>query len=140
MVKIQITKLDGKMIEGIWIIIPNLIASYMVMVNKAFYANLIYCFGYLLFIWHNYNSGDSSQVIYFTILEIMSIIGVFLYIIINNSQYRILVISGVTFSYFGWSLYHHQKRGDLHPSIVIEYLLFILIGLVFLLLDPFAIF
>ncbi|MGB9928598.1 MAG: hypothetical protein ACPK85_09360 [Methanosarcina sp.] len=72
--------MDGKMIETIWIIIPNLIASYMVMVNKAFYANLIYCFGYLLFIWHNYNSGDSSQMIYFTILEIMSIVGVFLYI------------------------------------------------------------
>jgi hypothetical protein len=70
----------GKMIETIWIIIPNLIASYMVMVNKAFYANMIYCFGYLLFIWHNYNLGDSSQMIYFTILEIMSIIGVFLYI------------------------------------------------------------
>lgn len=65
------------MIETIWIIIPNLIASYMVMVNKAFYANVIYCFGYLLFIWHNFNSGDSSQVIYFTILEIMSIVGVF---------------------------------------------------------------
>lgn len=52
----------------------------MVMVNKAFYANVIYCFGYLLFIWHNFNSGDSSQVIYFTILEIMSIVGVFLYL------------------------------------------------------------
>lgn len=52
----------------------------MVMVNKAFYANMIYCFGYLLFIWHNYNSGDSSQMIYFTILEVMSIIGVFLYL------------------------------------------------------------
>ena len=70
------------MIETIWIIIPNLIASYMVMVNKAFYANMIYCFGYLLFILHNYNSGDSSQMIYFTILEIMSIVGVFLYIYI----------------------------------------------------------
>ena len=35
------------MIENIWIIIPNIIASYMVMVNKAFYANVIYCFGYL---------------------------------------------------------------------------------------------
>lgn len=70
----------GKMIENIWIIIPNIIASYMVIVNKAFYANVVYCFGYLLFIWHNYNSGDSSQMIYFTILEVMSIVGVFLYL------------------------------------------------------------
>ncbi len=36
------------MIENVWIIIPNIIASYMVMVNKEFYANMIYCFGYLL--------------------------------------------------------------------------------------------
>lgn len=79
----------GKMIETIWIIIPNLIASYMVMVNKAFYANLIYCFGYLLFIWHNYNSGDSSQMIYFTILEVMSIVGVFLYLYSTKKVIRI---------------------------------------------------
>jgi hypothetical protein len=72
--------MDGRMIENILIIVPNLIASYMVMVNKAFYANVIYCFGYLLFIWHNYNSGDSLQMIYFTVLEIMSIVGVFIYI------------------------------------------------------------
>jgi uncharacterized membrane protein len=78
-----------KMIETIWIIIPNLIASYMVMVNKAFYANVIYCFGYLLFIWHNYNSGDSSQMIYFTILEIMSIVGVFLYLYSTRKNIKI---------------------------------------------------
>jgi hypothetical protein len=67
----------------IWIIIPNLIAAYKVMVNKAYQANIIYCFGYLLFIWHNYYLGDSSQLIYFTILEIMSIFGVIYY------QYKI---------------------------------------------------
>jgi hypothetical protein len=67
----------------IWIIIPNLIAAYMVMVNNAFYANLIYCFGYLLFIWHNYEIKDKSQLIYFTILEAMSIIGVLLYLFKN---------------------------------------------------------
>ena len=72
--------MDGKNDRKYFDNYPNLIASYMVMVNKAFYANMIYCFGYLLFIWHNYNSGDSSQMIYFTILEIMSIVGVFLYL------------------------------------------------------------
>ena len=80
LLRASIIKWMGKMIENIWIIVPNIIASYMVMVNKAFYANVIYCFGYLLFIWHNYNSGDSSQMIYFTILEVMSIVGIFLYL------------------------------------------------------------
>jgi hypothetical protein len=76
----------------------------------------------------------------YILLSLIFIIGFFLYIFINNSQSRIWIVSGVTFSYFGWSLYHHQKRGDLHTSIIIEYLLIILLGLVFLLFDPFAIF
>jgi deoxyuridine 5'-triphosphate nucleotidohydrolase len=63
-----------------WLIFPNLIASYMLMRNKAFEANLIYSFGYILLIWHNIKLGDSSQIIYFTILEIMSIVGIFLYL------------------------------------------------------------
>ena len=32
--------------------------------------------------------------------------------------------------YFCWSLYHHYRRGDLAPAIVIEYLVIILLGLV----------
>lgn len=34
--------------------------------------------------------------------------------------------------YFAWSLYHHYKRGDLHLSIIIEYLIFALLGTVVL--------
>jgi hypothetical protein len=33
-------------------------------------------------------------------------------------------------AYFTWSLYHHYRRGDLHTSIIIEYLLFILLAIV----------
>lgn len=32
--------------------------------------------------------------------------------------------------YFFWSIYHHYKRGDLHISIVIEYLVLILLALI----------
>jgi len=76
----------------------------------------------------------------YIILLLIFIFGFFLYIFINNSQAKILILSGVVLSYLVWSLYHHQKRGDLHTSIIIEYLLIILFGLVFLLFDPFAIF
>lgn len=69
-----------------WIIIPNLIAVYMVMINRAFYANVIYCFGYLLFVWCNYTIGDNTQLFYFTILEIMSIIGVCYYFYITKKR------------------------------------------------------
>ena len=35
-------------------------------------------------------------------------------------------------SYFLWSLYHHYQVGDLHLSIIIEYLVFIVLALVVL--------
>jgi len=76
----------------------------------------------------------------YIILLLIFIVGFFLYLFINNLQTRMWIISGVVLSYFCWSLYHHHKRGDLHTSIIIEYLLIILFGLVFLLFDPFAIF
>ena len=60
------------------------------------------------------------------------IIGLFLYFFIDNSQIRIWIVSGVSIFYFGWSLYHHYKREDLQFSIIIEYLLIILLGIVFL--------
>ena len=60
------------------------------------------------------------------------IVGSFLYFFIDNSQARRWIIYGVGVVYFCWSLYHHYKRGDLQLSIVIEYLLIILIGIVFI--------
>ncbi|MFA5827932.1 MAG: hypothetical protein WC841_01020 [Candidatus Shapirobacteria bacterium] len=47
-----------------------------------------------------------------------------------HSQRR--VIYAASGSYFLWSLYHHYKRGDLHISIVIEYLLIAIFGIVLL--------
>lgn len=41
-----------------------------------------------------------------------------------------LIVYGTSAAYFLWSLYHHHRRGDLHPSIVIEYLVFIALAIV----------
>jgi ABC-type Fe3+-siderophore transport system permease subunit len=76
------------MIEIPWLIIPNLVASGFLTCNKAFMANLIYCFGYLLLIWHNIQIGDSPQMIYFSLLEIMSIVGVFYFLYINRKTLK----------------------------------------------------
>ncbi len=46
------------------------------MKNNAFYANAVYCFGYLPFIHRNFFQNDTIQMAYFIILWIMSIIGV----------------------------------------------------------------
>ena len=40
------------------------------------------------------------------------------------------VVYATSTAYFLWSLYHHYRRGDLHLSIVIEYLVFILLAIV----------
>jgi hypothetical protein len=40
------------------------------------------------------------------------------------------VVYATCAAYFLWSLYHHYRRGDLHLSIIIEYLIFILLALV----------
>lgn len=60
------------------------------------------------------------------------IAGFLIYILIGDNQARRWVIYAVGTIYFCWSLYHHYKRGDLHLSIVIEYLLIILLGIVFI--------
>jgi len=63
------------------IILPNLTAQLMCSLNKAFYSNLIYSFGYLLFIYHNLKIGDPTQLKYFVILEAMAVGGVIIHLI-----------------------------------------------------------
>jgi uncharacterized membrane protein YjjP (DUF1212 family) len=46
----------------------------------------------------------------------------------SSNQRFIVIILGA--GYFLWSLYHHYHRGDLSLSIIVEYLVFILFGIV----------
>lgn len=64
------------MFEITWFIVPSLCATLMFMLDKSFYGNMIYCVGYPLLIWHNIQIGDNSQISYFSILLVMTIIGV----------------------------------------------------------------
>ena len=63
-------------------------------------------------------------------LLVFLIAGFIFYFFVGNNQVRRWVIYTVGVLYFCWSLYHHYKRGDLQLSIVIEYLLIILLGIV----------
>ena len=64
---------------------------------------LLFSFGFLFYIFFSYNSHYQRNIIYAT--------------------------SGF---YFLWSLYHHYQKGDLHTTIIIEYLVFILLGVIVL--------
>lgn len=55
---------------------PNLLAQLMSSLEKAFYSNLIYSFGYLIFIHHNIQIQDSFQLNYFLIMEFLAVGGV----------------------------------------------------------------
>jgi hypothetical protein len=48
----------------------------------------------------------------------------------NHNQRRIIYATCA--GYFFWSLYHHYRRGDLHLSIIVEYLLMALLAIVVL--------
>jgi len=67
------------------ILLPNITAGISTMLNNAFLANLIYCFGYIPFIVRNFRSGDRTQMIYFLIMEVMAVIGVLLVVLKNNN-------------------------------------------------------
>ncbi|MFA5895002.1 MAG: hypothetical protein WC851_04455 [Candidatus Shapirobacteria bacterium] len=67
------------------------------------------------------------------ILGIILIAGFFLYLYFDhNSHYQRNVIYLTGGSYFLWSLYHHYQKGDLHLSIIIEYLVIIFFALIIL--------
>ncbi|MFA7676177.1 MAG: hypothetical protein WCY28_02085 [Candidatus Shapirobacteria bacterium] len=68
----------------------------------------------------------------YIILLICLVIGFIFYILIGDNQARRWIIYSVGIVYFAWSLYHHYQRGDLQLSIVVEYLLVILLGIVFI--------
>lgn len=64
-------------------------------------------------------------------LALFFIIGIYFYIFSGASQSgRRFIVAILGIGYFFWSLYHHYKRGDLNLSIIMEYLVIILFGIV----------
>jgi len=65
-------------------------------------------------------------------LGLVFVLGFFLYLFLDNSKTRMWIICSVAILYFCWSLVHHYKRKDLQISIIVEYLLVILLGIIFI--------
>lgn len=64
----------------------------------------------------------------YLVLGLIFILTFILYLIIRDTK----IVFFTAILYFLWSLYHHYRRGDLQLSIIIEYLLIILLGLIVL--------
>jgi len=61
------------------------------------------------------------------IILVVSLIMLFVFRFDHHSQRRIIYVTAGL--YFLWSLYHHYRRGDLQLNIIIEYLIFALLGI-----------
>ncbi|MBU3935363.1 hypothetical protein KJ909_01690 [Patescibacteria group bacterium] len=69
---------------------------------------------------------------YLTLFAILTAGLVFFFSFFAEPQLQRRVVYATAASYFLWSLYHHHRRGDLSPSIIAEYLLFALLGILLL--------
>lgn len=67
---------------------------------------------------------------YGVLFIVFFVASVLFFIFRYESHFQRNVVYATSGLYFLWSLYHHYQRGDLHLSIVIEYLVFILLALI----------
>jgi len=73
-------------------------------------------------------SQKPGEYIILMVIFILSAVAFYLFSFDPHAQRRVIYIaSGL---YFLWSLYHHYKRGDLHLSVVIEYIVVAIFGIV----------
>lgn len=56
---------------------------------------------------------------------------ILIYLFQGFSQRQMFIAAIVAFLYFCWGIIHHAHEGDLHLTIVVEYLLVALLFLVF---------
>lgn len=71
--------------------------------------------------------------IQFIVLTLILLVGGAMFVYFNyNPELQRDVVYFTGGAYFIWSLYHHYKRGDLHVSLVLEYLVLILFASILL--------
>jgi uncharacterized membrane protein YjjP (DUF1212 family) len=69
----------------------------------------------------------------YLLLALVFLVGLVVYFFIPISSHgQRLVVYFMAASYFLWSIIHHYRRGDLNLSIVVEYLVMALVGIVLL--------
>jgi hypothetical protein len=67
----------------------------------------------------------------YVVLALIFILGLYFYFFMGVSpSSKRFIVASIAAAYIFWSFYHHYKRGDLTTSIVIEYLVVALFGIV----------
>jgi len=76
------------------------------------------------------NKHNHFHLLHYIILVVILSLAVVLFFISSGNasvQFNIAIIT--SFVYFIWGIIHHWLEGDLHPKIVVEYLLIALLAI-----------
>jgi hypothetical protein len=79
---------------------------------------------------HKHLKKHSYHIYYYFILALILLLGVTFFFFYNGnkpSQFIVIVITSM--AYFLWGVVHHIVDNDLHPKIVVEYLLIALLAI-----------
>ena len=60
---------------------------------------------------------------YMVLVLLLSVMGLFYFLTVGNSHLQFKIVILTASMYFAWGMVHHYLEGDLHPKIMVEYLL-----------------
>ncbi len=69
---------------------------------------------------------------YLVLVVILFLAVVLFFIYTGNAQTQFYVAIVTSFAYFLWGVIHHRLEGDLHPKIMVEYLLIAILAIILL--------
>lgn len=73
------------------------------------------------------------HIIHYLVLAVfLGLALVLFYLADGNHQYQFKIAIFTSALYFIWGVIHHRLEGDLHPRIVVEYLLIALLAVILL--------
>ena len=79
------------------------------------------------------DKNNYFHLLHYLILTVILFLAVILFFIFSgNRQYQFYTAIITSIIYLIWGIVHHYLEGDLHPKIVVEYLLIALLALILL--------
>lgn len=69
---------------------------------------------------------------YLVLIIILFFAIVLFFLLAGNAQYQFRLAVLTSFAYFLWGIIHHHLEGDLHPKIMVEYLLIAALAIILL--------
>lgn len=79
------------------------------------------------------NKNTHFHLLHYLVLVILLLLAVVLFFLsAENHQIQFYIAIATSVTYFFWGVIHHNLEGDLHPKIMVEYLLIALLAIILL--------